>query len=366
MAGGIAITFPAFDELPEKKLFLATRDLEGDDGETYTAALAEMPFLRSQKGLGRDGLDFSINDPQSVWYEELTPYEDVVVDTQIVAREFLLTEGDAFESEIVLVGFLEQMNLSESSLQIQFSAVSDMSRTGFLVGGRILTQRYCAARFNKNGLRNPLFDACGWTLAQGGNPLSCTHKRKGAGGCEDHLNEHRYFAVEALTTAQITTTSGMIGGGFDYGGGMGGCFTPRTPVWMADGSTKPIHKIEKGDLVWSFTKEGVLVKRKVLEISKTPVDAHLVFDFGRGRTLEPTTEHLMLVAPDLFSPAGALEAGDTLRSRNDEGWFDPVIRNSRLEEKRTFVHNLMIEETETYFVVAGDLQIGVHNSKLEV
>lgn len=357
------MTFPAFDDLPEKKLWLATRDLEGDDGEDYRAALADMPFLRSQKGLGRDGLDFSVNDPKSLWYEILKPYEDVVVDTEIVSREFLLTENDVFESEIILVGFLTQMNLSESSLQIQFAADSDMSRTGFLVGGRILTQRYCAARFNKNGARNPLFDACGWTQEQGGNPVFCTHKRKGVDGCEAHLNDWRYFAVEALTSAEITTTTS--GGGFDYGG-INPCFTPKTLIWMADGSYKPIWQVKEGDLVWSFTKEGILVKKKVLKTDRHPVDYTLVFDFGKGRILEPTAEHLILIAPDLFKPAGALDAGDTLRSQNEKGWFDFVIRNNWLQEKRTYVHNFMVEDTEVYFVVVGDEKIGVHNRKYDI
>lgn len=363
MAGGVSLVFPAFDDLPEKKLFLATRDLEGDDGETYRAALADMPALRSQRGLGRDGLDFSINDPKSVWYEILKPYEDVAVDTEVVAREFLLTEGNAFESEIILVGTLEQMVLNESALQIQFSAASDMSRTGFLVGGRILTQRYCAAKFNKYGLKNPLYDACGWTQEQGGNLVFCTHKKKGPDGCEDHWNDWRYFAVEALTSAEITTTTG--GGGFEYGG-INPCFTPSTLIWMADGSYKPIWQVKEDDLVWSFTVAGDLVKKKVLHADKHRVDHTLVFDFGQDRILEPTAEHLMLIAPDAFKPAGALDVGETLRSRNENGWFDFAIRNNWLQEKRTYVHNFMVEDTEVYFVVVGGVKIGVHNRKYDV
>lgn len=362
MAGGVSLTFPAFDDLPEKKLFLGTRDFEGDDGETYRTALPDMPVLSTQDGTGRDGLGFSINDPQSRWYEILKPYEDVVVDTETVCREFLKTENGIFESEIILNGFLEQMNLSESSLQIQFSAVSDMSRTGFLVGGRILTQRYCAAKFNKNGLKNPLYDVCGWTSAQGGNPVFCTHKLKGLDGCEDHLNDWRIFAVEALTSAEITTTEG--GGGFDYGNEP--CFTPKTLVWMADGSYKPIWQVKEDDLVWSFTKEGILVKRRVLHADKQPVDYTLAFDFGKNRILEPTGEHMMLIAQDLFKPAVALDAGDTVRCQGEKGWFDFAIRNNWLKEQRTFVHNFMVEDTETYFVVVGDIKIGVHNRKYDI
>ncbi len=358
MTGGVALTFPAFDDLPEKKLFLGTRNFEGDDGAHYESAMAEMPYLRSQKGLGQDGLDFAINDASSIWYEILKPYEDVVVDTECVAREFLKTKNDIFESEIILPGFLEQMTLNESNLQIQFSAVSDLSRSGFLVGGRILTQRYCAAKFNKNGLKNPLFDACGWTTAQGGNPLFCTHKLKGADGCEDHLNDWRLFAVEALTSAEITTTAG--GGGFEYGGT---CFPPKTLIWMADGSYKPIYQVNKGEWVMSFTTGGVLVKRKVIKTFVHTVDSHLVFDFGQDRQLGVTPEHPLLIAPDLFKGAVGLEAGETVRATGEKGWFDFVIRNNWLKEIRTRVHNFHVWGTHTYFVIVGGVKIGVHNSK---
>lgn len=362
MAGGVALTFPAFDALPEKKLYLGTRGFECD-GEEYIEALPDMPYLRTQKGLGQDGVDFTVNDPKTLWYEQIKPYEDVIVDTACIVKECLKTKDGVFESEIILSGFLEQMSLNEGSLSLPFSAVSDMSRTGFLVGGRILTQRYCAAKFNKNGLRDPLFDACGWQPAQGGNPVFCTHKLKGLDGCEDHLNDWRYFAVEALTSAEITTTTG--GGGFDYGG-TNPCFTPQTLIWMADGSYKPIWQVKAGDLVWSFTVAGDLVKKKVLQTDKHSVDHTLAFDFGAGRILEPTAEHLMLIAPDLFKPAAALDAGDTLRSQGEKGWFDFVIRNNWLKEQRTFVHNFMVEDTEVYFVVVGDTRIGVHNRKFDI
>jgi hypothetical protein len=357
MAGGVALTFPAFDDLPEKKLWLGTRDFESD-GDEYKAALADMPYFRSQKGLGQDAVDFTVNDAKSAWYEIIKPYQDVFSDTECIAGEFLKTSSGVFESETVMSAFLEQMSLSEGSLSIPFSAISDMSRTGFLVGGRILTQRYCAARFNKNGLKNPLFDACGWQTAQGGNPVFCTHKVKGADGCEDHLNDWRYFAVEALSSAEITSTGSN--GGWEYGGD-NPCFTPKTLVWMADGSCKPIWQVKKGDYVMSFTPAGVLVKRKVTQAFTHTVDHHLVFDFGRDRLLEPTEEHLMLFAPDLFKPAVGFGAGDTLRSRNDSGWFDFIIRNNWLNERRTRVHNFEVWGTHTYFVVVGGVKIGVHN-----
>ena len=358
MAGAVALHFPAFDDLPEKTFYFGTRRFEVD-GEEYNRALADMPYIRTQKGLGQDGAEFSVNDPESEWYEQLKPYEDVVVDTSCTIKECLLTEIGLFESETVLPGFLEQMTLNESSLQINFSAISDMSRTGFLTGGRILSQRYCAAAFNKNGLLSPLISACGWQTAQGGNPLFCTHKLKGVDGCEDHFNDHRYFAVEALTSAEITNTSG--GGGFSYGLP---CFTPRTLIWMADDTYKPIYQVKEGDWVWSFTPLGELVIRKVCKTFTHLVDSFLMFDFGRSRHLEVTPEHRICIAPDLFKTASSFDPGDTVRIRCGGDWFDFVLRNNWLEERRTRVHNFHVEHTETYFVVLADgTKVAVHNRK---
>lgn len=358
MAGGVALTFPAFDDLPEKQLFLGTRNLEGDDGEKYSPALAEMPFLRSQRGIGNDSLEFSISDGESIWYQEIKPYEDVLIDSEIIAREFLKTKLDIFESEIIFNGFLQQMTLNESNMQLQFSAISDMSRSGFLVGGRILTQRYCAAKFNKNGSKNPLYDACGWTTSQGGNPLFCTHKLKGADGCADHFNDWRILAVEALTTAEITTTAGA--GGWQYGG----CFAPQTLVWMADGSYKPIWKIEaKKDHVMSFKADGSLCRRKVTKTFVDLSDFVLVFDFAKRGFLELSAAQQMCIATDRFQAAGAIEAGQSLHSRNKNGWFDFLLRNNWLKERRTRLHTLAVWGTNTFFVHVGGVNIGVHNRK---
>lgn len=363
MAGGVKFVFPAFDDLPEKTVFYGTRRFECD-GEEYLNVLSDMPVVRSQRGLSQEGASFFINDPRSEIYTELLAYDDVLEDSAVVVKECLKTSLDIFESEIIHNGFLTNLDWSDKSSGINCSSISDMSRAGFLTGGRILTQRYCAAIFNKYGLKDPNFDPCGWTQAQGGNPVFCTHKYLGVDGCVDHLNGHRYYAVEALSTAPVTTYSGNIGG-FEYGGGGLPCFTPNTLVWMADGSYKPIWKVKKGDVVMSFKPDGTLVKGKVKAAMKHLVNFHLSMDFGKNRILEPTPNHLMLAALNTFKAADGFDAGDTLRSQKEAGgWFDFAIRNTWLTEKRTRVHNFEVEEFHVYFVVVGGVKIAVSNNKV--
>ena len=371
MTGGVKITFPAFDALPSMTLYLGTANFESADGEEYTAGLREIPGVRFRSGAAQDSVEFALNDPDAVWYEKIKPYEDVFEDSEIVVKEFLETEDDVLEGEITMTGFLEKFSLNESDFSLSFSGISDMSRTGFPVGGRILTKRHCGARFNINGLLSALIDACGWQVGQGGNPLFCTHKRTGLDGCEDHLNSHRFFAVEGLTSAQIQYVAGggIGGGGWDYGGnGAGECFAGKTLIWMADDTCKPISKIQVNDLVWSFDPAGELVPRRVLKTFRHRAGHSLKVDFGKNRILEVKPKHFFLTGDDLFQPVGELSSGNTVRFRKDASmsgkWFDLTIR--RLQEKYESVRmfNFAVEETMTYFVVLADgAKIGVHNLK---
>lgn len=217
MAGGVTLRFPAFDALPAKTLRLGTMRFEADD-EEFKSALKDMPQTRGQRGLGQDYSEFTVNDPQIKWYELIKLYEPVFEDTSVTVKECLFTKDQFFESEIVLEGYIEKFSLNESDMTLRFSILSDMSRTGFKAGGRILSQRYCIAVFPVDGSLDPEFDPCEWT---------------------------RIVAVEGLTSAEIQIVSS--GSCFDYGNNP--CFGMETLVWMADDSYKPIHKVKTGDPV---------------------------------------------------------------------------------------------------------------------
>ncbi len=361
-AAGVKMIFPAYDAFPGQTLCFGTREFECD-GDLYLRALADVPFTRFQRGGGQDTSDFQINDPDQNWYWAMKDYEDVAEDIRVIIKDCLLTENEIFESETVMDGFVERHSLADSSLQIAFNIVSDMSRTGFLTAGRILTQRYCAAIFNKNGLKAPEYDPCGWQTAQGGNAVFCTHKREGTDGCIDHNNEWRYYAVEALTSAQIQTYTGGSGG-WTYGGS-GSCFSGDTLVWMADGSYKKIKDVVAGDYIWSHTVAGTLKKCLVLQQHRHVVEQLYKMEIGHSAAQVKTThEHLFLVDRDLYRPASWIEHGESVRYWNSTDWKDLIMRRSWVEDMHTRVYNLWIDDCHTYFIVVdGDKKIAVHNSK---
>jgi hypothetical protein len=269
-----------------------------------------------------------------------------------------------FEKETITVGFVDDFTPSDKGT-ISFSVISDMSRTGFLVGGRILTHRFCAARFNRNGLRSPLTDPCGWTTAQGGNPIFCSHTRDGVDGCKAHNNEHRFFAVDELATAEITTTGGVGigGGGFDYGSDP--CFTKSTEVVMADDSTRPIYKVNKGKVVATHDLEGKVESETVLERMRHTVTSFLELEFVGGIKIETTPEHLFRVSLSRYVPAGYLEPGDTVRVRIKGKPSTKTLLRSRIVEGEVDVYNLHVNKHHTYFVRVKNIDFEVHNSKSE-
>jgi hypothetical protein len=363
MAGVVEFTFPAFDALPEKKLYFGTKQLEAD-GNEYVAALPEMVLVRGQRGPGQDTADFQINDSNGAVYDEIKDYEDVLEDTQVVIKECLKTSLGIYETETTLTGAVEALTLSDSSMQLNLSVVSDMSRTGFLIGGRILAARYCAALFNINGLRDPEFDACGWQVDQGGNPIFCSHKKLGTDGCFEHGNLWRFLAIEALTTAEVTLSPG--GTGWGYGGGGGPCFHPLTEVWMADNSFKPIYQVGRDDVVWATDEEGNLVKAPVGASEKKLADLSMITDFGRDRKLGVTAEHAMKILKDTYRCIGSIDVGQTVM-----GWkqgalghlTDFVLHGDELCQTRTRTHNFWVPGYQNYHVRVGDLLLNVSNSK---
>lgn len=373
MAGGVKMTFPAFDDKPELVKYYGTRRFEVD-GEVYERAIQDMPLVRQQsEASAQDTAEFFIVDPDNERYGMLKEYEDVLEDVETTVKECLLTELGIFESEIVHNGFIESFGLSDSSMGLNISSISDMSRSGLLVGGRILTQRYCGWKFNKSGMLSPLIDPCGWQTAQGGNPLFCSHKLKGTDGCEDHNNAWRFGAVEALTTAEVSYPSGggIGGGGWDYGNGPGygggGCWLPETNVLMYDGSVQPIWKVKKGGApVMSFDDKGRMCAGEVDDAMTHIVPQHLEFDLGHNRILKPSLEQPFKVGPDEYKPAMELADGDHIEVWHDKWmrWMKFGIEDAKLVDKRVRVHNLTIRRTHTYIVVVDNLKIGVHNKAM--
>ncbi|MFI0242038.1 polymorphic toxin-type HINT domain-containing protein [Streptomyces sp. NPDC016845] len=143
------------------------------------------------------------------------------------------------------------------------------------------------------------------------------------------------------------------------------CFLAGTEVLMADGGTKDIEKIKVGDEVVATDPEtGGTRHRKVTRLIVTEDDKHfneLTIETPDGpKKLTATHEHPFWV-PEVgaWVEARKLAAGTTLRT--PDGTTVRIISN-RAYTKHARTYNLTVEDLHTYYVLAGEAPVLVHNA----
>jgi hypothetical protein len=141
-------------------------------------------------------------------------------------------------------------------------------------------------------------------------------------------------------------------------------FTPETRVLMADGTTKVIEDVEVGDRVVAFDPDtGERGTRTVTDTIVGDGVKHLVGIRIRTSSGESTiwaTEHHPFWNPATgeWVDAGELRAGSALLT--DDGDRVTVTGTSEVARVQR-VHNLTVEGIHTYYVLAGDEPVLVHN-----
>ena len=219
-------------------------------------------------------------------------------------------------------------------------------------------------------------------LAAGNDPLSLpaftSEIIAGAGGVFGRIN--------VANMAPVTQSSNIVGLGFkDVAAGTnapdtgskgpdpstnpltnvvkpssGGCFAAGTLIPMADGSLKPIERIEEADDVHGVDQndpEGPVSVGKVAEIYRHEPQPLMEVELGGG-VIRCTGNHPFYVRGRGFIPAEQLKCGDELRTASG-GWSSVgVITASGLEEP---VYNIRVAGLHTYFVRAGASEALVHN-----
>lgn len=143
------------------------------------------------------------------------------------------------------------------------------------------------------------------------------------------------------------------------------CFLAGTDVLMADGATKDIEDIQLGDKVLSTDPEtGKSGSREVTRLIVTDDDKHfnelsLATEDGVEK-LTATHEHpFWSPSEKRWIEARHLAPGTTLLT----GDGDPaIVTANRSFTKRARTFNLTVEGLHTYYVLAGETPVLVHNS----
>ena len=123
------------------------------------------------------------------------------------------------------------------------------------------------------------------------------------------------------------------------------CFTAKTQILMANGTSKSIAEVQIGEYVLTRESEtsSKLVKAKVLDVYEHETNAYLLVN----GYLEVTPHHRMFVNGD-WKAAKELEMGDKLLSKNNNEVIVESI--TAIEERPDIkVYNLEIETYKTYF-----------------
>ncbi|RSM41123.1 hypothetical protein DMB66_56465, partial [Actinoplanes sp. ATCC 53533] len=141
-------------------------------------------------------------------------------------------------------------------------------------------------------------------------------------------------------------------------------FTPGTLVLMADGTSKPIGDIRQGDQV--VATDPLTDRTASRAVTATHVNDDAEFTDLTVRTAAGTTAVINTTQEHPFwdeihkSWRNAKELGAGTRLRASDG-SHAVVVSVRSYEGRRFMYNLTVADIHTYYVLAGNIPVLVHN-----
>ncbi|MFJ6198696.1 polymorphic toxin-type HINT domain-containing protein [Micromonospora sp. NPDC092111] len=201
-----------------------------------------------------------------------------------------------------------------------------------------------------------------------GNPKASSAAASGGGGKKPSSSGGGESKSGGASGATARSNGGASGGGAGEACTRPSSFLPGTRVLMADGSTKPIEQVKPGDRVKVTdpqtgrveveTVTAAVTSQGVKNLVRITVDAD-------GNGPEPAdliaTEAHPFWVPELgeWIHATDLRSGQWLRT--SAGTLVQITAIERWTVLQTRVHNLTVANTHTYYVVAGDTPVLVHN-----
>ncbi|MFB7240489.1 LamG-like jellyroll fold domain-containing protein [Streptomyces sp. NPDC056269] len=170
-------------------------------------------------------------------------------------------------------------------------------------------------------------------------------------------------AGAAKATAIGAGMGGVFGAATAKGGGCHS-FTGATAVVLASGNTKPISEVKAGDKV--LTSEPGKQGKETHEVTKVHVTNHdrdyvtvTVRTADGEQKLQTTALHQIYDAStNTWTRAMDLKSGDRLQTADGSS---AVVVNTRMYVDTAVTFDLTVDGLHTYFVVAGDAALLVHN-----
>ncbi|MFI2661850.1 RHS repeat-associated core domain-containing protein [Micromonospora carbonacea] len=170
----------------------------------------------------------------------------------------------------------------------------------------------------------------------------------------------------AAGAGEFAATGSWLGGagvgtlGYGVAAGALCSFGGDTPVLLADGETKPISELKVGDRLEAQDPETGEVSQEPVTNVWVHEDKLHQLDVA-GASLTTTEDHPYWNATDReWQPASALYSGDLLLTPS--GREVPTRGLKRGEVSNGPAYNLTVARLHTYYVLAGDTPVLVHNS----
>ncbi|MFJ9633989.1 polymorphic toxin-type HINT domain-containing protein [Streptomyces sp. NPDC101175] len=141
-------------------------------------------------------------------------------------------------------------------------------------------------------------------------------------------------------------------------------FLPTTKVLMADGHDKKIEDIKAGDKVLATDPEtGKSQSRPVEKLITTKHDKDFatitILNGGKSSKIVATVTHPFWVATKkAWIDAGQLKAGMRLLSASGAA---VIVSSTKIWHQQHLTHDLTVDVTHTYYVLAGATPVLVHN-----
>ncbi|MFC4959329.1 polymorphic toxin-type HINT domain-containing protein, partial [Streptomyces mauvecolor] len=145
-------------------------------------------------------------------------------------------------------------------------------------------------------------------------------------------------------------------------------FPAGTPVLLADGSLKPIEKLEVGDEVAAADPEDAKSgSRKVDATIVTPDDADFttltIEDAQGARSTLTATDHHPIWSPSVHAWLNAADLKPGMKLRSASGVDVEVVSTIHFKHRQA-AYNLTVEDFHTYYVLAGATPVLVRNCNI--
>ncbi|MCT2584638.1 polymorphic toxin-type HINT domain-containing protein [Actinophytocola gossypii] len=202
-----------------------------------------------------------------------------------------------------------------------------------------------------SGVEHFLLDLCGIVLDY------CDAANAGL-----YLNEGDYVnaAISGAATPPVLGVFATIGKWIGKAG-KACSFTGDTHVLMADGSTKPIKDVEVGDQVQATDPETGKSGARTVTAVWHHLDTVLDLVTEDGATVTTTEDHPYWNATDhQWQQAQHLDPGDHLLTADGTTVRVGGLRLATTRSEATY--NLTVSDIHTYYVVADEELLLVHNS----